>query len=803
MAKSYKRGSIGLLVAGACTLAAAGNSALEQASAAEAPQDTGLEEIVVTAQRRDESLAKTPVAVAVLTAEGLAKAQIVSEQDLRAAVAGLSIRTGLGSNQLNYSLRGQSRDAYSGTRPGVLPYVNEVQIGGAGGSTALYDLQSVQVLKGPQGTLFGRSATGGAVLFTTARPTEDLAGYVSVAGGDFSLRKFEGAISGPLGGSSTLGRLAGFYQERDGFQRNLFNGGTEGDLERLGARLSLTTRFGDRARNELMYEYFKADGESTIGVIGGLLPFTGGGPGNPPFIPIEFLYSGIATPVARAIGVATLQAFVPPQFAPAAPAFYDNYFASPKRPDGGIRAVLQDQQKRGPYVVDSDAANKYEATNHVVTNITTFEISDAVTLRNVLGYVDLDSFLSTDSDGTAYGVVATVGAVARNKQFSEELQLLGNLLDGRLQLVTGLYYSDESYRFTQRGEFFDLIFGGQFQINAFELQNDTLAAYAQGTYRLGDSGWSATLGGRYTSEDVRKIQLPTDSIRLALGPNPPPGFDYDQSTTYDKLSWQVGLQNQLTDELLVYGVARRAFKSGGYNGFLAPRVGSAANAGDGYDAERVTDVELGMKFEGEIGSAPSRVNLALYHNWISDSQRTGFSLVLGNPAALTVNVPEGKTWGAELDGQFRVSDRLTIGGTLNYTNAAFAADTVFINGSGQQYDQVPDTPETSGTLFADLSFPLGAAYSLSLRGDVYGQSETVTTPRSQNRQGTVVPSYTIANLRLALENKDAGWSLAALVRNVTDKVYYTGGLPTGEIYQINVLVPGEPRTFSIEARYTF
>jgi len=803
MNKSVGRSTIGVLVAFGGTLLAALSPAFAQGNASDDLPGAGLEEIVVTAQRRDESLAKTPVAVAVLSSEALAKAQIVSEQDLRSAVPGLSIRTGLGSNQLNYSLRGQSRDAYSGTRPGVLPYFNEVQIGGAGGSTAFYDLQSVQVLKGPQGTLFGRSATGGAVLFTTARPTEDLGGYVSVSGGDFALRKIEGAISGPLGGSSTLGRIAGFYQERDGFQRNLFNGGTEGDFERLGARVSLTTRFGERARNELVYDYFKADGESTIGVIGGLLPFAGGGAGNPPFIPIEFLYSGISTPVARATGIGTLQAFVPPQFAPAAPGFYDNYFASPKRPDGGIRAVLQDQQRRGPYVVDSDAVNKYEATNHIVTNVTTVEISDVLTLRNVFGYVDLDSFLSTDSDGTAYGVVATVGAVARNKQVSEELQLLGNLADGRLQLVTGLYYADESYKFTQRGEFFDLIFGGQFQINAFELKNETLAAYAQGTYRLGDSGWSATMGGRYTSEDVRKIQLPTDSIRLALGPNPPPGFDYDQSTQYNKLSWQLGLQNQINEQVLLYGVARRAFKSGGYNGFLAPRVGSAANAGDGYDAERVTDAELGLKFEGELGSVPSRVNLAVYHNWISDSQRTGFSLVLGNPAALTVNVPKGTTWGAELDGQFRVSDRLTLGGTLNYTKAKFDADTVFINGSGQQYDQVPDTPKTSATVFADLSFPIGAAYSLSLRGDLYTQGKTVTTPRSRNSLGTSVPSYSIANLRVAVENNDTGWSLAAVVRNVGDKVYYTGGLPTGEIYQINVLVPGEPRTVAVEARFKF
>ena len=780
---------------------------LQHPAMAQAPVGTtsasGLEEIIVTAQRRDESLSKSPVAVAVLSSDVLAKAQIVSEQDLRSAVPGLSIRTGLGSNQLNYSLRGQSRDAYSGTRPGVLPYLNEVQIGGAGGATAFYDLQSVQVLKGPQGTLFGRSATGGAVLFTTARPTESLSGYVSLLGGDFSSRKLEGAISGPLGGGGTLARVAGFFQERDGFQRNLYNGGTEGDFKRSGGRVSLTTRFGDRVRNELVYDYYKADGGSTIGIIGGLLPFVGGGAGNPPFIPIEFLYAGIATPVARATGIGTLQAFVPPQFAAAAPGFYNAYFADPKRPDAGIRGVLADQQSRGPYIVDSNATNRFESRNNILTNVTTFALADNLTIKNVIGYVNLDSDLSTDSDGTPYNVVATVGAVAKNKQISEELQLIGGLLNDRLQLVTGLYYSDETYRFTQRGEFFDLIFGGQFQINAFELKNETLAGYAQGTYRLGDGGWSATVGARFTSENVGKIQLPTDSIRVALGANPPAGFDYDQSRRFSKLSWQLGLQNQVNENLLLYGVTRRAFKSGGYNGFLAPSVGSAANAGDGYEAERVTDAELGVKFQGDWGGVPSRINLAIYHNWISDSQRTGFSLVLGNPAALTVNVPDGTTSGAEVDGQFKVADWLTLGGTINYTKAEFSADTVFINGSGQQYDQVPDTPKSSGSVFADMTFPLTGAYALTLRGDVYTQSKTVTTPRSRNSQGTILPSYTLANIRLGIENRDAGWSIAALVRNLSNKVYFTGGLPTGEIYQINVMVPGEPRTFSLEARYTF
>jgi outer membrane receptor protein involved in Fe transport len=169
---------------------------------AEAPASDGgksmrLEEIVVTAQRREQNLSNTPVAVAVLGAESLRDHAIISEEDLRSAVPGLNVKASFNSNDLNYVIRGQSVDTMSNTRPGVLPYINEVQIGGAGAVSTFYDLQSVQVLKGPQGTLFGRSATGGAVLFTTQKPTDEFEGYVTAGGGNYGQQKYEGAINVP------------------------------------------------------------------------------------------------------------------------------------------------------------------------------------------------------------------------------------------------------------------------------------------------------------------------------------------------------------------------------------------------------------------------------------------------------------------------------------------------------------------------------------------------------------------------------------------------------------------------------
>lgn len=798
---------IGLL--GTASLLGVAGPVLAQSAAAEGQSGaTDEQEIIVTAQRRDESLSKTPVAVAVISADTLAKAQVASEQDLRIATPGLSVRASTSSNQLNYSLRGQSQDAFSGTRPGVLPYVNEVQIGGSGGSTAFYDLQSIQVLKGPQGTLFGRSATGGAVLFTTVKPGDEFGGYVSGLLGNYGAVKVEGAVNAPLAGESLKARVAGFYHERDGFQRNLFDGGREGDVKRWGVRGSLSADLGS-VRNDLVVDYFNSRSENTIGVISGLLPFLGGGPGNPPFIPIQFLYSGTATPVAQATGIGTMQAFVPPAFAAAVPAAYNAYFASPQHPSTGISGVLADQQARGPYLVASDAKNLYNADNVVVTNATTIDLGGDTQLKNIIGYTHLKTTTAFDGDGTPYGV-SSQGPKSSllttqniTKQFSEELQLSGTIAGDKLIYVTGVYFSDENTRTLQESAFFDILFGGQTQNNYFITKNRTFAGYAQGTYNLNDSGLAFTLGARYTSEKVSKIVLAGDSVREALGNPAPPGFSYDQSRTFNRMSWQIGLQNQVTPDLLVYAVSRRAYKSGGFNGTVAPVVGFAATSGDSYLAERVTDAELGVKYQGLAGSVPTRVSLALFHNWISNSQRTAYTLVQGNPASLTVNVPTAKTYGLELDGQIRPAPWITLGGNLNYTHAEYKNGSVIANGSAQQYDQVPDTPRYSGTAFVDVTVPVSDSVSMLAHGDVYHQSKSFTTPRSVNSFGTTIAGYTIANFRLGIQSNDAGWSLTGNLKNAFNRVYYAGGIPTGEIYQINMLVPGEPRTFTVEARFKF
>jgi iron complex outermembrane recepter protein len=814
----------------AVAMAATSSPLFAQTAASTAGQTLDIEEIMVTAQRRDESLSKTPVAVAVVSSDTLAKAQIVTEQDLRFATPGLAVRATLNSNQLNYSLRGQSQDAFSGTRPGVMPYVNEVQIGGgSAGSTAFYDLQSIQVLKGPQGTLFGRSATGGAVLFTTAKPTDTFSGYGSALVGNLHALKFEGALSGPIGGGDALkARIAGFYSERHGFQTNLYDGGREGDYKRWGMRGSVTAKISDSVTNELMVDYYNSDSQNTVAVISGLLPL--GAPGTPPYIPAQLLYGGVATPLDRGTGIAVLTGFtggvLPPEAVAAA---YDAYFASPRRPDNGLAGSLADQNARGPFIVNNDATNVFRTNNVIVSNATSFEINDNIKIRNIFGFARQESFTAFDTDGTAYGIgsnglrgifdAADACVCNESKQISDELQIVGTT--SRLDYVAGIYYSDERADNLWRTQFFDIV-GTAFGIpaaqdlhNDFGYHNTTLAGYAQGTFKLNDNGLAVTGGLRYTTEKVRKVSFATDSgLQTLIAAGTPPLNP--QEKKYNSLSWTFGVQQQL-DDLLLYVATRRSFKAGGYNGSISQN-GDASVGGDAYEDERVTDVEGGFKYSGRLGEMPTRIGLAVYHNWLVDSQRTAYTIVNGGPAAITVNVPRGKVYGAEFEFMIKPVDMLTLGGTVNVTRSSFsgvsagATDvcpaatkgaTVIANGSAQCFDRVPDTPRASGTIFADVTVPVTDGIEMSLHGDAYYQAVSFTGPRSANNVGTTMPKYTIANFRVGLANTAAGWSLTGNLKNAFNKLHYVGGVNSGEIFQINTLVPGEVRTWTLEARFKF
>lgn len=841
-----------VLLAGIAAIATASPALAQEASTTAPPvdaDDTTMErssesadaenaggEIIVTARRREESLQRTPVSVDVLTPDALTERAVVSEADLQIALPGVTVRASQNSNNLNYAIRGQSLDVFSNIRPGVLPYFNEVPIaGGIGGASAFYDLASIQVLKGPQGTLFGRNATGGAVLLTTAKPTDEFGGYALGRLGNYNLRYAEGALNLPLGEIAQL-RVAAVHHERNGFQRNvnpfcasprpLFPIGSDptlgpvvappakgcrvGDVDRTGARATLAVEPTDTIKNTLVVDYLKSGGSSTSAVLYSLDPSGA--------IPLLALTD--VTPTGAPTFEAIISAFVqgaggPPNVGAGTAALYRS--RTPNLPDGGLREFLPIQQARGPYTIDLDGPQDYDARNWLVSNVTTIDVASDTQLKSVFGYIDTKSVIFNDVDANPFGVDNNgffpanaagepYGRIDKFRAVSEELQVLGKTFDGQLDYVAGVFFSDEKFTAITGSDFFDLPIIRTIQINAAVTSNTTYAGFAQGTMDLsqmsGIDGLSFTAGARYTDEKVNIRYLPRD-LAFQSPPAVQATFDFDQTRKFSSVSWTLGLQYQIDPKTLLYVANRRSTRHGGFNYFQKPLPGFGENGGNAFRTEKVTDVELGLKKQGNFG-IPYRFSLALYQAWIDNAQRVAYTLRGGAPVAITVNVPGAKVRGFEFDADVSPSDWLKVGGSLNYTDAKFTDNVVSLGGPAPVlFGNYSDTPKWSGSAFADLNFPLTGALALSLRGDLYFQSNVSTAAIGPRNPITTLPSYTLANFRVGVENEDAGWSLAGVVRNAFKKVYYVGGVPLGQLFQFNTAVPGEPRTYLVEARYKF
>jgi iron complex outermembrane receptor protein len=277
------------------------------------------------------------------------------------------------------------------------------------------------------------------------------------------------------------------------------------------------------------------------------------------------------------------------------------------------------------------------------------------------------------------------------------------------------------------------------------------------------------------------------------------------SDTFKKISWEIGMQEQLNPDLLLYVVSRRSFRSGGFNFFAPPLPGFGNNGGSEYEPETATDVEIGAKFKGELGNAPVRLNVAAYNMWIDNIQRSNYVQIFGSLAGITVNVPQAKVSGIEIDGVIKPAPWLSVGGSLNATDARFTKNLVSVLGNpAVAFGPYPDTSKWSGAVFAEVSAPLRANLTGSLRADFYAQTSNYfsSTDNTLN-PGTQIPGYGIANFRLGIEDVGVGWSVAASVKNAFNKVYYVGGVGFSSLLALNTVIPGAPRTFVVDARYRF
>lgn len=775
-----------------------------------AAADAADDAIVVTARRRTEEISRVPASVTAFGAESLQQRSIATQSDLQAAVPGLVVRETQSNNQLNYSIRGQTVDAFSGASTAVVPYLNEVPFV-AGGVASFFDLESVQVLKGPQGTLFGRNATGGAVLSTTARPRNEFEGNLRAGFGNYDAINVEGMINLPVVDDKVLLRAAFKAARRDGYIRNVYQGPVFGnndnsELGRLNStagRISLLFKPSDSIENLTMVQYERTRGNNSGTRIFSFNRCGDTAPNGAPLVcNADFLFgpqldANIGFPGAWAAILA----------------------ANPGYDPGGIRTTLARQNSElGFWEVNDAMPSFHRGKDLAITNTTTVELGENTRLKNIFGYSWSKAIDSTGQTGTPFLLISNFdinrpstdalrnfGNEVTNRSLSEELQLQGEALGGGLDYAVGGYFQEIRNHTIFPQTYFGLapVIPPASTTSNFKVKDRTFAVYAHGTFDLGVlaglEGLKFTAGGRYAWEEISLTHQPGGTFFGLTTPD----------AKFDRASWNLGLEYQVNPELMIYAVARESWRAGGINGVAPPALSATITNTDKFRSEVAQDFEGGFKYSGEVGDARTHLYLSAYSMKVKNVQRTLFPTNPVNPAlgsiAITVNVPKARIKGLELDAGIRPTPWLNIGVTGAHTDAKFTDNIAAPFGVPTSFGPVADVPRWSGSAYAVVTIPAGDMGSVDLRGDVYSQSSFYfsNTARSLTPD-TRLPGYTIANFRLDWNEIGGSRFGASLwVRNAFNEKYYVGGLAQGSSLGVNSANVGRPRMYGAEVRTSF
>ena len=761
-------------------------------------------EIIVTARRREENLSKVPIAITAISGEDLARRTITNENDLQSAVPGLIVRQNGGANVFTLSIRGQSVDTYTNSPPSVLPYINEVQIVSHSAST-FYDLQGVQVLKGPQGTLFGRNTTGGAILFQTAKPGDTVSGYLTARGGSYGAHHFDGAVGGPL--SDAVGvRIAASYSGGGGYVRDFYTGEKYGDNQQTSVRGTLVIKSGDFT-NTTVVQYTDEKGTNTPFQLWSSNPL--GGPAGQGNIVPDLVLNGATNPGFAAFNAARQARF-----------------------QGNLQQAIALQKSLGPWVNLSDVYPYHKASQTWVINTSVLDVSDDLKVKNIFGYNVSKSNDGQDYDGSPWPYFQVPGTLSadgvkinptggfktRTKQVSEEFQIQGKAAGGRLDYVVGLYYLNQTDKvlselaFSSFGLFGDTYPPFPFAYTA-QWKSESIGGFAQATFKATDK-LSITGGIRYTHDKTTMAQLP--GSRWLFDPLEPgtnlPVYraNTPETTKASKPSWTISIDYQATPELMLYVAHRGSWRAGGFNYSVAPNPVPATTGGNLFLPETTKDVEVGLKYSGDGLGVPITFNADFFHQWVNNIQRAAYVSGANGVTLLTANVPQAQITGVEADFTVRPSDNFQFGASANHTNARYTKNSLSITLPPDptnllRYGPFADTPKFSGTLFAEVSAPLGEAGRLSLRGDLYGQTKMNFSNVGDTLNAlAVIPGYTLVNAKLTL-SEIMGKRISASVsaRNLFNRKYYAGGNAANSATLPNTVNPGVPRMIMGELRFEF
>lgn len=794
-----------------------------------------LEEVVVTARKREESIQDVPIAITALSAEELRVKGVTRPDDLKFHTPGLEIRTqSVQRASISYFIRGQGQTF--GSAPSVVTYFADAPFGNGqrvsiGNNSHLFDLASVQVLKGPQGTLFGRSTTGGAILFSPQRPGDQFGGFVQATAGSYDWFETTAAVDIPIVENVLNARLAANIVRRDGFTKALNTGQDLDDRNRDSFRFGLEFTPNERINSYFMYARTDVDENNSSAV---LYDFNQSSP----------LYNTTPGAGQAWFAIQGLCGAITGGNASAAQACANQRLARLDQLREGLLAEEARVRNGG------DSAKRYNVAGGELVleggidqllNITSFDIGKVgflgdITFKNVFSTIrnrgvaskyDAGSPLPNalvynNFDMANFQPIASGAADGSNDwldDYSEEFQILGTI-DNRHSWIVGIYHEEQKYDLTYPPLFsaYADVFsptGSPQVVAAFGAdQTEKQKGYfAQTTVDL--SQWlaqrlSLTLGYRWSESTRSGGNLPADQAQLAQG-NLAPGTTYMPRPDMEDSapSWTVSLDYQLNNDTLLYLAHRRGFKPGGQNVSPSqPVAGFTAT----YDPETVDDVELGMKADWTIGGRPLRTNAAVYKMWYEDIQRSEtFATTGGVPFTQVNNIAKAEIQGLELSGQVQLTDRLLVGLTYSYIDAAYTEwpglVTNIITGAQLELEDSPyvGTPEHQGTLTLRYTLPTPGEWGeMTFSADYYRQSSVWLNDTALQDGFGKEEGYGNLNVRLDWANIfGKPVDLAVFAKNATDETYAVTMAGFYNVVGTAFQVYNEPRMVGAELRYRF
>lgn len=715
----------------------------------------GLDDIVVVARRTEERLQSVPLSVTAISDETIRNASITTATDLIRVVPTLVVAQGLYDAGTSYSLRG--------IKTGVTTYFNEVPVQGVVVDNQLWDLGSIQAISGPQGTLFGRNSTGGAILFVPQRPTSDFEGFVEAGYGNNNLREATAVINIPFGEVLRV-RIGGRMVRRNGVVKNTL-GPDYQSIHRDFARVSAVFEPVSWLSNYTVFDYGNRD---------------------------ETPYSFITSPVNPTLGCF-----------PGLGCVY-----------GNLPTQQGDQQNRfGIRKIASSFDTFLKNEQWGVSNILTAKLGQNFTLKHILGHRDGSSNQFKNQVSLDLPVQLGRNFVPKWKTTTNELQLIAGLWDNRLQLTTGAFISDQT---VNSGNSYQLLgqIGQPFQDsrNSFNISTSTgnaKAIYAQGTLQVVD-GLKFTAGIRYTKD---KATLRTSQFGPAFfffGPQvcqlpKVPGVDLVNcsrflSAEYDAVTYNVSLDYAVTDKVLLYAATRRGYNGGGFNPNV-PQANDPTAPQTAYGPERITDYEAGIKADWQLGAMPVRTNLSVFLAKYNDIQRSISGIdSTGQPFIGIATGPKATIYGAQFELTARPFRGFQLNGTLGLLNTRYdTAAPGFV--AGNSFAQAPKATFSVGTTY---THELDAGGTIVANAAYTHQSsitfQDVNVGSMFNRQ----KAYGLLDMRLDW-NGIAGLpvDLGVYVKNLTQTNYALERQDVFQSFGFVGTVYNDPRSFGAQLRYRF